>query len=70
MNQDYIMIRRPSAAHPTWLPVEGPQWRLVGPDGTMLRDSDGYSLRFSTDREALKWLDRHDIPLLPPTRKY
>jgi hypothetical protein len=62
----YIMIRRPAAAHPTWLPVGDPAWRLVDAHGTMLRDSDGVSLRFTTDIEALEWLSKHDIPLLHP----
>ena len=54
------------AAHPTWLPVEGPQWRLVDQKGTMLRDPDGHSMRFATDADALAYLERKNIPLLPP----
>lgn len=68
MALDRIYIERPERAHPTWLPVDGPKWRLVGPDGRMLIDSDGYSLRFSTDQEALTWMERHNIDLLVPRR--
>ncbi len=62
----HIMIKRPDAAHPTWLPVGDPAWRLVERDGTMLRDSDGVSLRFGTDTEALEWLEKHNVDLLLP----
>lgn len=61
-----IRLRRPNAAYPAWLPIDPPSWRLVGPDGTMLRDSDGYCLRFTTDHDALAWLTAHSIPLLTP----
>lgn len=65
-----ISIERPTAAYPSWLPVDGPPWRLVTANGTFLRDSDGYSLRFSTDTEALHWLEKHSIPLLAPHKPY
>jgi hypothetical protein len=54
------------AAHPSWLPVEGPQWRLVDQSGTFLRDPDGHSMRFTTDSDALAYLKRKGIPLLKP----
>jgi hypothetical protein len=54
------------AAHPTWLPVDGPQWRLVDQNGTMLRDVDGDSMRFSSDVDALRYLKIKKIPLLKP----
>ncbi len=63
---EFIMIRRPKQAHPTWLPVDGPQWRLVDTHGTTLRDSDGCSLLFTTDTEALEWMQKHKVQLLPP----
>ena len=62
----YITVERPEQAHPTWLPVDGPPWRLVDPYGTFVRDSDGYSLRFPSDDEALKWMQIHNVQLLPP----
>ena len=54
------------AAHPGWIPVDGPAWRLVDEKGAFLRDPDGHSVRFTTDDEALAYLKRKGIPLLPP----
>lgn len=54
-------------AFPSWLPVDGPPWRLVDNTGTFLRDPDGDSVRFHTDEEALEYLERKGIPL-PPKR--
>lgn len=61
---DLITIPRPEAARPAYMPLDESPWRLVDPSGSMLRDSDGYSLRFHTDTEALHWLQIHNIPLL------
>jgi len=55
-----------SEAHPSWLPVDGPPWRLVDYLGTFLRDADGHSIRFHTDEEALEYLSKKGIPLMNP----
>jgi len=54
------------AAFPSWIPVDGPQWRLVDQSGTFLRDPDGDSVRFQTDDDALAYLEMKGIPLLRP----
>lgn len=64
-----ITLKRPKAAYPAYLPLDSAPWRLVDKSGSMLRDSDGYSLRFESDGEALKWLKAHKVPLLPPRMK-
>lgn len=51
-------------AFPTWLPVDGPPWRLVDHRGAFLRDPDGDSVRFQTEQDALDYLEMKDIPLV------
>jgi|TARA_A100001037_G_scaffold38421_1_gene29572 hypothetical protein len=59
-----------TAAFPSWLPVNPPQWVLVDQTGTFLRDADGHSVYFHTDDEALEYLKKKNIPLLKPNRGY
>lgn len=57
-------------AYPSWLPVDGPPWRLVDDKGIFLRDPDGDSVRFHSDSEALEYLERKDIPFGMPEKAY
>lgn len=49
---------------PSWLPVDGPPWRLVNTrDGSFLKGPDKKSLTFATDAAALTYATRHKVLL-------
>ena len=52
---------------PSWIPVNGPKWRLVHKrTGKFYKDkTSGKSLVFETDLLALEYAVKHKLPLMP-----
>lgn len=58
-------MRNTDTFYPSWLPVEGPPWRLVNTrTGSFVRDKKtGKSLSFVTDHAAITHAKRSKLPL-------